>query len=119
MKLAASLFMTGALAFGQLTAPTEGEIAEAYRSKQSAGGRAIFGIPLGKRSTEVRDWRVKFVRLEETRAVDVWIRRWSAIAEQAGMCADYAIVETVPMGSGIPRIRYRLRVEPTGVRRCR
>jgi hypothetical protein len=126
MKLSVLLAVFGidliccAIALGQIAEPTKTEIADAYRSKVAEGGAVIPGIRWEKRRiNQIRGWSLKFKRLHEDRAIGILILRYHALARKNLSCAEYQIIQTIPLTPGTPHIRPSLTVEPGGVTACR
>lgn len=109
-----------ARAFGQSAEPTKSEIASAYRSKAGEGGTPIPGLRWEKRRVNrIRGWSLKFKRLHQDETLGILTRRYHALASKNGACAEYQIIDTVPLTRGIPHMKPSLNVEPSGVRPCR
>lgn len=110
------IFGSGALAQSPADAPTEQEIATAYRSKSGL----FQGTPLERwRSKKIREWKVHFKRVGEEKQVGVRIFKYEAVAERNNICGAYQITEVQVLASPNAQIKPSLFVETSGTRSCR
>ncbi len=103
--------------------PTRQEIEEAYRSKSGEGGFLIPGLRREtRRIKEIRGWSLKFKRLGEDRRAGILLtRRYRAVARKNTTCAEYRIIDTMPLPPPNPQIGIKpnVTVEPGSVAPCR
>ncbi|MDX2153629.1 MAG: hypothetical protein SFV54_23000 [Bryobacteraceae bacterium] len=114
--------LVASVAAGQSGPPSTTEVAKAFESKVFEHGSrilywekrfAVFTI------RDIREWDIRFRHLKNEKTASLLKQRYSAIAQKAGVCKAYSVVQVVPFGPPPQHVKRDTQVHDLGVVACK
>ncbi|MCC6587347.1 MAG: hypothetical protein IT168_11695 [Bryobacterales bacterium] len=109
-------------ALAQNPPPTTDEVEKAYESKVSEHGSqilfwekrfAVFTV------RDIRGWNIRFKHLKTESSPGVLKLRYRALAERAGACHEYGVVQVLPTGPPPRYVKRDVQVDDLGRASCK